>query len=1222
DFFSVVTLLSRVSTPVTVLGGFMRVAIGNAASLQRLDTILDQRYVRESDTDSLPRLPPMTSFIRFHKVAFQYPSSDSPVVMDFTANGHYVCIVGPSGCGKSSLLNAIMQVYPLAQGAILWDSSPINNFSQASFLERIAVVFQDGGILNGTIFDNIRYGCPTATLDDCKEAAQLANCHTFISQLPMQYDTIVGQHADMALSGGQMQRICLARALVRKPQVLLLDEATSALDTETEGKVVETLRQLTKKWAMTIISVTHRLATTQSADNILVMHNGTLAEEGTYSTLMAQPFGIFHEMVQKKLDSNSPRSSVPKSDEEVMLLSEVALGAFTRGLESRVSSRRSSQRPSMDSLGSFRKNPSVLETKGEESRDSYIVIKAVMDVDISLNATENVVEKDIEVEMCKIPRTVRSSHFLGHELSSAALSSVQSGVSKIQSIFKDKQVQQQQQLAKAIVENEEVQKLRLQAIWQLFVTGFEVIKYPKSGRARKRVIWLTLDGKLCVGRSKTDRHAGKFMLLGDIEKVEKGCSAPQFSNSLSWREARGKEQMCLSIAARSKNLLETLRLFAIQVSTNNVRNIIVNNWTVLLNLLHGDADGVFPKTVRVRLARHFAATGEIMALAEVRNALSNEGVDSALSPVKDGDQNSEDSASDEEIVMDTKRRSSIAATVQPVVNALSLVKMKSAAVIQGVFGSKSSTAAQIVMPKEDKAVKLENDLLMRHLQAIWQLFIQGFEIIKYPNKGRARRRILWLTLDGRLCVGRAKADKHASKFMQLWDIERFVKGCTASQFSNSISWRDAKSKENSCFSIESKSRSGHVQTFALQVVSANVRNLLCDNGTNLLNCLHGDNKGVYPKIARMKIAKHYAFTGEILSLQEVRAIMTREGSEMVYIPRVEVRMKLQPASDEWFLALASLLAPDSLSVNENELETSPKEQREAAALAASKTLPGDIIVVTTNGFSYSSLRHMCDQPHDHALIVVNETQALHVGPPKAILIPLERVLLPKRQPAIFRVPSIAESPQAQALITKYATQFVGTPYNLSRVIQLITSLATHKSFNIMPFKKLSTPQDAWICTDAILALLAAASPTFQAQLKQAASRLELSKLGSATLRDILTLRQLGITERVCLPPTNFTVEPSPSINWSTIAKSATEQWNELPDMETLQMYMDLGVSYVAHSLAKQKPREFERQLRTIGYIVGLLVVLNRHEFFTMLFRRYVQAMLLKHVATQLIRSKL
>ncbi|KDO25594.1 hypothetical protein SPRG_08893 [Saprolegnia parasitica CBS 223.65] len=333
-------------------------------------------------------------------------------------------------------------------------------------------------------------------------------------------------------------------------------------------------------------------------------------------------------------------------------------------------------------------------------------------------------------------------------------------------------------------------------------------------------------------------------------------------------------------------------------------------------------------------------------------------------------------------------------------------------------------------------------------------------------------------------------------------------------------------------------------------------------------------------------------------------------------------MKLDTNADEWLLSVASLLAPDSLSVNPNELETSPKEQREAAALAAKKTLPGDIIVVTTNGVAYSSVRHVCDQPHDHALIVVSETEALHVGPPKAILIPLERVLLPKRQPAIFRVPSIGASPEAQALVAKYARQFVGTPYNVARVLQLITSLATHNAVKVMPFQKLPTPHEAWICTDAILALLAAASPTFQDQLKKAAPRLEFAKLGSATLNDILSLKHLGITERVYLPPTTFTVQPSSQMDVQVLIQSAYTQWQALPDVDTLQMYMDAGIAYLAHRLAQQKPRDFERQLRSLGYILVLLALLKGHSFFLLLLRRYLQAMLLKQVAAHVLRAKL
>ncbi|OQR87474.1 ATP-binding Cassette (ABC) Superfamily [Achlya hypogyna] len=641
DFFSVVTLLSRVSTPVTVLGGFMRVAIGNAASLQRLDTILDQRYAAAPSTDDLPTLPPLASSIRFQRVTFQYPTAEAPTIQDFSATvplGHYVCIVGPSGCGKSSLLNALLQAYPLSSGSIQWDTAPLAGYSQASLLGQVAVVFQDGGILNGTIIDNLRYGHASATLEDCIEAARLAHCHEFISQLPMQYETIVGQHADVSLSGGQTQRLCLARALVRRPKLLVLDEATSALDTETEARVVSTLKKLATAWGMTILSVTHRLSTTQGADNILVLQNGTLAEEGTYAALVANPFGLFREMVQKKT-TESPRSSAaPKSDEEAMFLSEEALGAFTRGLESRVSSRRNSRRFSTDSA----KNASFVGA-ASEGRDSYIVM--------NLHATENVESSDVQVDMPTVPnpnpRAVGSTSLLGHELSSKALSTVHAGVTRMQSLFRDRQASQPVLPVKPHAETDEVQRQRLQAIWQLFVTGFELTKYPNAGRARKRVIWLTLDGKLCVGRSKAEKHAGKFVYLWDLERVEKGLGAPQFTNSMSWRDARGREQMCFSITARTKASLE-LREFALQVNSNNVRNIIVDNMSVLVGLLTGDADGEYPRAVRVRMGRHFAATGDVLSASDVRHLLAHEGSERLDSPVKEGDHDSGDSDSGEE----------------------------------------------------------------------------------------------------------------------------------------------------------------------------------------------------------------------------------------------------------------------------------------------------------------------------------------------------------------------------------------------------------------------------------------------------------------------------------------------------------------------------------------------------------------------------------------------
>ncbi|KAF0698618.1 Aste57867_10775 [Aphanomyces stellatus] len=206
------------------------------------------------------------------------------------------------------------------------------------------------------------------------------------------------------------------------------------------------------------------------------------------------------------------------------------------------------------------------------------------------------------------------------------------GLSRLQSIFRlhggggggNHQVRHRDTVPQERKVTDETINMRLQAIWQLLVTGFELIKYPNAGPSRKRVLWLTLDGRLCVGRSKSDKHAGKFMHLWDVETVAKGCDAAQFSKSLSWRDARGKEQLCWSIDAEAKHGAHT---FALQVTTNNVRNILVENLAVLVSKMHGDHDGEYPKNARVRIAKHFASTGEVLSMVEVRALMTRLGSD-------------------------------------------------------------------------------------------------------------------------------------------------------------------------------------------------------------------------------------------------------------------------------------------------------------------------------------------------------------------------------------------------------------------------------------------------------------------------------------------------------------------------------------------------------------------------------------------------------------------
>ncbi|OQR90406.1 ATP-binding Cassette (ABC) Superfamily [Achlya hypogyna] len=410
DYFSCVTLLGRISSPVTVLGGFMRVAIGNASSLQRIDDII---YGAADDFDKLekedsrrPALPRMMHVFSAQHVSFKYdPHAEHWTLDDVNATfqkGDYACIVGPSGCGKSTLLGCLMQFYSPTAGTVCVDNVDTAGYSKASFSEQMAVVFQDGGILNGTILENIMYGNPRATREQCLEAAKLAECHDFVKTLKDGYDTVIGQHAVVNLSGGQSQRICLARALVRQPSILLLDEATSALDQETEASIVATLEGLAKKLQMTIVSVTHRLTTTRNADAILVMEAGKLVDVGTYSELMNKPHSLFAEMV-RKMDEGADKPARGKAptrgsfsvnnqfaeDLSHILDTHRALEEFNQTLAQRSVEERSFMTrrngTNLSSQGGRSQNGSVLRNRSKngtlepqpstrQGRDSYVVL--------------------------------------------------------------------------------------------------------------------------------------------------------------------------------------------------------------------------------------------------------------------------------------------------------------------------------------------------------------------------------------------------------------------------------------------------------------------------------------------------------------------------------------------------------------------------------------------------------------------------------------------------------------------------------------------------------------------------------------------------------------------------------------------------------------------------------------------------------------------------------
>ena len=301
DFVLINAFMMQLFIPLNFLGFVYREIKGKMANIENMFALLDLSS-GVNDIDQAPDLKVNAGAITFENVSFHY-RPDRPIVKNLNltiSSGEKVAIVGASGAGKSTLVKLLFRFYDPSEGRIVIDGQDIRNICQHSLRRVIGIVPQDTVLFNQSIFENIRYGNPQASDAEVEQAIELAHLKDFINELPEGAATTVGERG-LKLSGGEKQRVAIARTILKRPPILVFDEATSSLDSTSERSILSALQEISQ--GHTSLVIAHRLSTIVDADTIVVFDHGTVVEQGSHDDLLARN-GHYAELWSAQLRSH------------------------------------------------------------------------------------------------------------------------------------------------------------------------------------------------------------------------------------------------------------------------------------------------------------------------------------------------------------------------------------------------------------------------------------------------------------------------------------------------------------------------------------------------------------------------------------------------------------------------------------------------------------------------------------------------------------------------------------------------------------------------------------------------------------------------------------------------------------------------------------------------------------------------------------------------------